>query len=159
VPQEPFLLPETVAANLRWATPDASDAELEHALRLASAWEFVSDLPHGLDSVVGERGVKLSGGERQRIALARALLRQPTLLILDEATSALDAENERHIQRSLEQLHGQMTIFVIAHRLSTIQQADQILVLEGGQVQERGAWADLMAAQDGYLTRVLSESV
>jgi ATP-binding cassette subfamily C protein len=101
-------------------------------------------LPEGLDTVVGDRGVRLSGGERQRIALARALLRSPTLLLLDEATSSLDSENERRIQQAIERLHGNITVVVIAHRLSTISRADQVVLLDEGKVVETGTWQELM---------------
>mgnify|MGYP001616423148 CR=1 FL=1 len=124
VPQEVFLFPDSVRANLAWANPPADEARLWQVLTLAAAADFVRALPLGLDTQVGERGIRLSGGERQRLALARALLRQPTLLVLDEATSALDSENERLIQTALQHLHGQMTVLVIAHRLSTVRAAD-----------------------------------
>jgi ATP-binding cassette subfamily C protein len=145
VPQDTFLLHDTVRANLLWARPEASEAELVEALRQAAADSFVERLPSGLDTVIGDRGVLLSGGERQRLALARALLRRPQLLILDEATSALDSENERRILRAIEELHGQMTILVITHRLSTVRGADVIHVLEEGRLVESGAWDALLA--------------
>ncbi len=145
VPQDTFLFHDTVRANLLWAHPDAREEELWESLRLAAAEAFVSRLPQGLDTVLGDRGVRLSGGERQRLALARALLRKPSLLILDEATSALDSENERRIQRAIEELHGDITILVITHRLSTIRGADVIYVLENGRLVESGSWDDLVA--------------
>jgi ATP-binding cassette subfamily C protein len=117
---------------------------MKAALRQAAAEEFVSALPDGFDTVLGDRGVRLSGGERQRLALARALLRKPALLILDEATSALDSENEARIQEAIEELHRRMTILVITHRLSTIRNADAIYVLEGGRLIESGDWNGLI---------------
>lgn len=143
VHQETFLFHDTIRANLLWARPDASEGELWDALRLASADRFVSRCPDGIDAVIGDRGVLLAGGERQRIALARALLRRPALLVLDEATSALDSENERQIQRAIEQLHGRVTILLITHRLSTIRDADLIHVVDEGRLVESGTWSDL----------------
>ena len=135
VPQDVFLFHDTLRANMRWVAPESSDTDIWHVLELAAARKFVKRLPQGLDTVIGERGIRLSGGERQRIALARALLRKPKLLILDEATSALDNKHERMIQESIEALHGQLTIVMIAHRLSTIENADQVLSVEQGTVQ------------------------
>lgn len=149
VPQDTFLFHDTVRANLLWARPDAAEEELSEALRLAAADSFVALLPQGLETVIGDRGVLLSGGERQRLALARALLRKPALLILDEATSALDSENEQRIQRAIEELHGRTTILVITHRLSTIRDADIIYVLEGGRLVESGSWRELIGAPHG----------
>jgi len=148
VAQETFLFNDTVRANLLWARPDATDEDLHTALHLAAADEFVARLPDGMETVLGDRGVLLSGGERQRLALARALLREPSLLILDEATSNLDSENERRIQGAIEALHGDMTIVAITHRLSTIRNADQIYVLENGRLIERGDWTTLVV-KDG----------
>ena len=130
VPQDSFHFHDTVRANLLWARPEASEAELQEALEVAAAG-FVTRLPQGLDTVLGDRGVRLSGGERQRIALARALLRRPAMLILDEATSSLDSENERRVQDAIERLHGRLTILVITHRLTTVRLADSIHVLDG----------------------------
>jgi ATP-binding cassette subfamily C protein len=143
VPQDPFLFHETIAENLRWACPDASEREIWEALAMSAAAEFVELLPSGLDTLVGDRGMQLSGGERQRLALARALLRRPQLLILDEATSSLDNENERAIRAALASLRGKMTMLVIAHRLSTAAEADEIVVLEHGCVVETGSWSQL----------------
>jgi ATP-binding cassette subfamily C protein len=156
VPQETFLFHDTVRGNLLWARRDATEAELWTAIELAAAKAFVSALPHGLDTVLGDRGIRLSGGERQRIALARALLRKPTLLLLDEATSSLDTENEQRIQDAIEGLHGELTMVVIAHRLSTIRRADSIVVLDRGQVVEAGAW-ELLAQKQGGRFRGLLE--
>jgi ABC-type transport system involved in cytochrome bd biosynthesis fused ATPase/permease subunit len=116
-PQEPFLFNETVRANLLWAQPGATEEDLRGALRASRPEQFVDQLPSGLDTLVGDRGVRLSGGERQRLTMARALLGQPSILILDEATSSLDTENERLIQDAIHRLHGELTVIVIAHRL------------------------------------------
>jgi ATP-binding cassette subfamily C protein len=156
VPQETFLFHDTVRGNLLWARPEATEGELWTAIELAAAKDFVSALPQGLDTVLGDRGIRLSGGERQRLALARALLRRPTLLLLDEATSALDTENEQRIQDAIEGLHGELTMVVIAHRLSTIRRADSIVVLERGQVVEAGTW-ELLAQKKGGRFRSLVE--
>lgn len=149
VPQETFLLHDTLRANLQWCNPDATEDELWAALRLASAEGFVSNLSDGLETVVGDRGVRLSGGERQRIALARALVRRPKLLILDEATSSLDGENQRRIQAAIQQLHGEMTIVIVAHRLSAVRHADQIVVMQNGQIVESGSYEELIAQGRG----------
>jgi ATP-binding cassette subfamily C protein len=149
VPQETFLFNDTVKANLLWARPEADDDDIVQALRSAAAEGFVTGLPEGINTVLGDRGVRLSGGERQRLALARALLRKPSLLILDEATSALDSENERRIQDAIEKLHGRMTILVITHRLSTIRKADAIHVVEDGRLVESGDWNTLLDTRDG----------
>jgi ATP-binding cassette subfamily C protein len=148
VSQEIFLFHDTVRANLRWAVPDATDDDIATALTVAAA-DFVFDLPSGLDTIVGDRGLRLSGGERQRIALARALLQHPSLLILDEATSALDAENESRILEAIHRLRGSLTIVIITHRLSAIVGADLIHVLDGGRVDESGAWSELIASPEG----------
>jgi ATP-binding cassette, subfamily C, bacterial len=157
VPQDAFLFHDSLRANLTIVRPHASHGELWGALETASVAAFVRSLPDGLDTVVGDRGVRLSGGERQRIALARALVRGPALLVLDEATSNLDAENEHRIQAAIDDLRGAMTILIIAHRLSTVRNADTIYVLEGGVVVERGAWDDLLAIEGGRLRRLCEE--
>lgn len=156
VPQDVFLLHDTIAANLRLAAPQASDDDLWTALRAAHAGEFVERLDHGLDTVVGDRGVRLSGGERQRIALARALLRKPSLLILDEATSALDWQNQSLIARSIDGLRGAMTILTIAHRPSMIAFADWVVAMEDGRVVEVGQYQRLKAKPASRLSRMLS---
>ncbi|WP_049802333.1 ABC transporter ATP-binding protein [Mesorhizobium opportunistum] len=156
VPQDVFLLHDTIAANLRLAAPEASDDDLWTALRAAHAGEFVERLDHRLDTVVGDRGVRLSGGERQRIALARALLRKPSLLILDEATSALDWQNQSLIARSIEGLRGAMTILTIAHRPSMIAFADWVVAMEDGRVVEVGQYQRLKAKPASRLSRMLS---
>ena len=150
VTQETYLVHDTIAANLRYGRPDATDAELEQAARLAAIHDHIAGLPEGYKTVVGERGYKLSGGEKQRIAIARAILKNPRILILDEATSALDSQSERLIQSALEPLMAGRTTFAIAHRLSTILAADQILVMEQGQVVERGTHAELLARNGAY---------
>ncbi|HET7234584.1 MAG TPA: ABC transporter ATP-binding protein [Longimicrobium sp.] len=149
VAQDTVLFHDSVRANLRWARPDATDDELWEALRAAAAEGFVRALPEGLGTVVGDRGVRLSGGERQRLALARALLRRPALLILDEATSALDTENERRIRDAIHALHGRVTILLITHRLSSVRDADTIHVMEAGHIVESGDWAALMEKPGG----------
>jgi ATP-binding cassette, subfamily C, bacterial len=149
VPQDTFLFHDTVRENLLWARPGASDGEIREALRLAAAEDFVSRLPEGMETVLGDRGVRLSGGERQRLALARALLRKPSLLILDEATSNLDSENERRIQSAIEELHGSTTILIITHRLFTTRSADEIYVLEHGRSVESGDIDTLVARKQG----------
>lgn len=151
VSQDGFLFHETIRENLLWARPGATDAELWDALRLASAEGFVRRHPAGLGAVIGDRGVLLAGGERQRLALARALLRRPALLILDEATSALDSENERQIHRAIATLHGRTTLLLIAHRLSTIRDADVIHVVEDGRLMESGTWSELIRANGRFV--------
>jgi ATP-binding cassette subfamily C protein len=152
VPQEPFLFNTSIRDNLQWTAKAFKDDELWAALDLAAA-DFVKSLPQGLDTVLGERGIRLSGGERQRIAIARALLRKPKLLVLDEATSALDSENEQRIQSALERLHGNLTILIVAHRLSTVRSTDQILILDQGKIVEQGTYNNLMKSDESYLAR------
>ncbi len=148
--QDNFLFDGTIAENIRFARPHATRAEVEAAAKIAHCDQFVSRFELGLDTVVGERGVKLSGGERQRVAIARAIVANPRILILDEATSSLDSESEGFIQDGLRSLRRGRTTFVIAHRLSTIQSADQILVMEGGEIVERGTHAELLARGGRY---------
>jgi subfamily B ATP-binding cassette protein MsbA len=148
--QDNFLFDGSVAENIAFANPHATRAEVEDAARIAHCEEFVRGFPEGYDTVVGERGVKLSGGQRQRVAIARAILAEPRILILDEATSSLDSESESMIQDGLQRLRRGRTTFVIAHRLSTIRSADQILVLEAGEVVERGTHEELLEAGGRY---------
>jgi ATP-binding cassette subfamily C protein len=149
VAPDTFLFHDTIRANLKWARPDASQDEMLAALRQASAFDFVAGLSDGLDTIVGDRGMLLSQGERQRLALARAFLRRPSMLILDEATNSLDSENEGRVLDAIESRRGELTVVLIAHRLSTIRWADLIYVVEGGKVVESGNWSSLSALRDG----------
>jgi ABC-type multidrug transport system fused ATPase/permease subunit len=148
--QENFLFDGTITENVGYARPGATVDEIKEACRIAHCDEFISAFPQGYDTVVGERGIKLSGGQRQRVSIARAILANPRILILDEATSSLDSESEQMIQDGLKRLRSGRTTFVIAHRLSTIRSADQILVLEGGEVVERGSHSELLALNGRY---------
>ncbi len=148
VGQETFLFHDTVRANLSWARPDATEPEMLAALSLAAAAEFVRALPAGLETIVGDRGILLSQGERQRIALARAMLRRPAMLLLDEATNSLDSDNETKVLGAIEHLRGDLTTVLIAHRLSTIRWADLIYVIENGRVVESGDW-ETLSSRDG----------
>ncbi|MGM0836103.1 MAG: ABC transporter ATP-binding protein [Bacillota bacterium] len=159
VPQDPFLFNTTVRENLLLMKPDATEEEIWEALSFSSAAEFVRKLPNGLDSLIGDRGIKLSGGERQRLVLARAILRKPSILFLDEATSALDTENEAQIQRALETLKGKMTIIVIAHRLSTIRNADQVVVLEDGIIVQKGEFGQLSEEKRSVFRNLLKSQM
>jgi ABC-type multidrug transport system fused ATPase/permease subunit len=148
--QENFLFDGTIAENVGYAKPGATLDEIKAACRTAHCDEFISQFPKGYETVVGERGIKLSGGQRQRVSIARAILANPRILILDEATSSLDSESEQMIQDGLRRLRSGRTTFVIAHRLSTIRSADQILVLEAGQIVERGTHAELLTLGGRY---------
>ena len=148
--QENFLFDGTIAENIGYARPGATLEEVKYAARVAHCEEFILKFPEGYDTVVGERGIKLSGGQRQRVSIARAILAQPKVLILDEATSSLDSESEEMIQDGLKQLRSGRTTFVIAHRLSTIRSADQILVMEGGEIVERGSHEELLVRDGRY---------
>ncbi|WP_256841389.1 ABC transporter ATP-binding protein [Ornithinimicrobium cryptoxanthini] len=154
VSQETYLLHDTVRANLRFAQPDATDEQIEAASRAAQIHDAIMTLPQGYDTVVGARGHRFSGGEQQRLALARTLLRKPLVLVLDEATSALDTRTERAVQRALDELGEGRTVITIAHRLSTVRHADQIVVLDGGRIQERGSHDQLLAAGGAYAALV-----
>ncbi|WP_462265500.1 ABC transporter ATP-binding protein [Mucilaginibacter sp.] len=156
VPQDVLLFGGTIAENIAYGKRNADSAEIEQAARRANAHQFITSFPEGYDTIVGERGVKLSGGQRQRIAIARALLKNPSILILDEATSSLDSESERLVQEALEELMKDRTSIIIAHRLSTIREADKILVLDKGIIAESGTHQELMSKQTG-LYRYLSQ--
>jgi ATP-binding cassette subfamily B protein len=150
VPQESVLFDGSVRDNVTYGMTDISEAKFIQALKDANAWEFVTQLPEGPETIVGERGARISGGQKQRLAIARALIRDPRILILDEATSALDSESENLIQQALATLMKDRTTFVVAHRLSTIMRADEIIVLEQGSLVERGTHTELLAKKGVY---------
>jgi ATP-binding cassette subfamily B protein len=150
VPQDMALFADTVMENIRYGAPDASEAEIRAAAKLAFADTFITALPQGYETQLGERGVMLSGGQRQRITIARAILRDAPILLLDEATSALDAESEREVQKALERVMEGRTTLVIAHRLATVRQADRILVLNEGRIVEEGSHAALLKKRGVY---------
>lgn len=156
VPQDPYLFHRSLRENIAYGNPDATDTQIIDAAKKANAMEFINDLPQGLDTIVGERGVKLSGGQRQRIAIARAILKNAPILILDEATSALDSESEKYIQQALVNLMKNRTSIVIAHRLSTIAKLDRILVLDKGAIVEDGTHAELLANSNGMYAKLWS---
>lgn len=155
VPQETFLLHDSIRNNLLWAEPDATTVDLNRVLEMSCADRFVERLPDGIETVVGDRGVRLSGGERQRLALARALLRRPDLLILDEATSHLDAENQQRIHESIQSMQGRLTVVIIAHRLSTIRDADLVVCLDKGRVVETGSYRDLSGQPESVFNSLI----
>jgi len=159
VPQEPQLFNISIRENLLWSAPNATEKDMWNACRLSNADEFVKELPEKLDTILGDRGVRLSGGQRQRLALARALIREPELLILDEATSSLDTESEHLIQQSIDNLSGEITIVVIAHRLSTIRNADYVYVLEKGEIIEDGTFDDLSEKSNGKLSDMIAHQI
>ncbi|GKU75824.1 ABC transporter ATP-binding protein [Paenibacillus sp. L3-i20] len=155
VSQDPFLFNTTIRENMELIVPGVTDEEIWQALMFASCDTFIKGLPNGLDTLIGDRGVRLSGGERQRLVLARAIIRKPSILVLDEATSSLDAENERNIQEAIDRLKGTMTIIIVAHRLSTLRGADQVYVLQNGELVEQGKFTQLAGDQEGYFGRSL----
>jgi ATP-binding cassette subfamily B protein len=156
--QDPHLFNDTVQANIAYGRPQATQAEVEAAARAAHAHDFIMDLPAGYHTIVRERGTRLSGGQRQRIAIARALLKDPPILILDEATAALDSESEQLIQQALRTLLRGRTAFVIAHRLSTVRDADRIVVIKDGQIAEIGNHAELLAGGGYYASLVARQT-
>jgi ATP-binding cassette subfamily B protein len=149
VPQEVLLFGGSIRENIAYGRPGASDDEITAAARKANAHDFIKKLPEGYETIVGDRGTQLSGGQRQRIAIARAILADPAILVLDEATSSLDAESERLVQEALDKLMENRTSIIIAHRLSTVRRCDQILVMSGGSILERGTHDELVARPGG----------
>ncbi len=156
VPQEPMIFNASVWENLLRFHPEATEGDITEALKQAQAWDFVQKLENGLDTVIGDKGIRLSGGQRQRIVLARVLLGKPKLIILDEATSALDYESEGAVRDTIRALKGKTTVLIIAHRLATIRGADRAVVLEDGRVAEQGSMQELLDRKDGYLNRMLT---
>lgn len=152
--QDPYLFHGTIAENLRYGAPEAGLVDVVEAARMANAHDFVCELPHGYDTIIGERGHTLSGGERQRISIARAILKDPRILILDEATSSVDTETERKIQQAMDRLVQGRTVFAIAHRLSTLHRADRLLVIENGKLAEAGTHAELLELPGGIYQRL-----
>ena len=150
IQQDTFLFSASVKENIAYGRADATDEEIIEAAKLAEAHEFISALPNGYDTFIGERGVKLSGGQKQRLAIARMFLRNPKILILDEATSALDNETERQIQRAMQKLSENRTTITVAHRLATVRNSNRILVLENGSITEEGTHENLIAKRGVY---------
>jgi subfamily B ATP-binding cassette protein MsbA len=159
VTQEPILFNDTIANNIALGNPSATRAEIENAAKIANAHEFIVKKENGYDTNIGDRGSKLSGGERQRLTIARAVLKNPPILILDEATSSLDTESEKLVQDAIYHLMSDRTSIVIAHRLSTVRHADEILVLQKGQIAERGNHEALMALNGIYRRLVEMQEV
>ena len=155
VPQDIFLFGGSISENIAYGKPGASEAAIYEAAKKANALEFIERFPEKFDTVVGERGTQLSGGQRQRIAIARAILKDPKILILDEATSSLDSESEQLVQEALEKLMNGRTSIVIAHRLSTVRKADEIIVMEQGEIVEQGTHETLMKLTDGKYNKLI----
>ncbi len=155
VMQDIFLFSDTIEGNIAYGDPDASFEKVQSAAKMAEAHDFILKLPNGYDTIIGERGVGLSGGQRQRIALARAILKNPSILILDDTTSAVDMETELRIQQTLQSILMEKTCFIIAHRISSVREADLILVMDNGTIIERGKHKELLAKK-GYYYRVFS---
>jgi ABC-type multidrug transport system fused ATPase/permease subunit len=155
VPQEVLLFGGSIRENIAYAKPGASEEEIVLAAKKANAWQFISQFPEGLDTLVGERGVKLSGGQRQRVAIARAILKDPAILILDEATSSLDAESESLVQEALDELMKGRTTLIIAHRLATIRKVDRIYVLSEGKIVEQGSHMELLKDTSGFYANLV----
>ena len=155
VPQEVLLFGGTIKENIAYGKPNATNEEIIEAAKKANAWQFIGQFPEQLETVVGERGVKLSGGQRQRIAIARAILKDPAILILDEATSSLDSESEKLVQDALEILMENRTTIIIAHRLSTIRNVDTIFVLNNGSIVETGNFDSLQKIENGVFNNLL----
>jgi ABC-type multidrug transport system fused ATPase/permease subunit len=158
VPQEVILFGGSIRDNIAYGNPLASDTEIEDAARKANALNFIQSFPEGMHTLVGERGIQLSGGQRQRIAIARAVLRNPAILILDEATSSLDNESEKLVQQALDELMKERTSLVIAHRLSTIRNAHKIVVLQEGQIVDAGTHDELLNKSDGLYRKLIELS-
>ena len=159
VPQEVLLFAGTIKENIAFGKTDATDEEILEAAKKANAWEFIDSFPDKMETQVGDRGIQLSGGQKQRIAIARAILKDPVILILDEATSALDSESERLVQDALNTLMKGRTSFVIAHRLSTIRKADNIFVIGNGEIKESGKHDELIAKNGIYTNLVELQGV
>jgi ATP-binding cassette subfamily B protein len=156
--QETFLFSASVAENISYGRPDASLEEIQHSARAAQAHDFISELPEGYDTVIGERGVTLSGGQKQRIAIARAFLMNPRFLILDDATASVDSKTEHAIQTAIRELSAGRTTFIIAHRFSTVQHADRILVLREGRLVETGTHSELLK-RGGYYSEIYHQQL